>query len=467
VTTHFHHETRAGLRLHRTLVVAGSLWLAAARVGLSAEAVDASNHVREFVEPYLKNKQIPGCAIMVRHNGRIALCAGYGIANLEDKVPVTGKTVFQSGSIGKQFTAMAVMLLVRDGRLALDDKVGKYLDVPQSWSGITVRNLLNHTSGLGDYPESFSLTRDYSEDELLKMVTAQPLNFAPGERSSYSNLGYVTLGTLIHKVSDRSYAEFLRERIFQPLAMTSSRVISEEDIIPHRAAGYRFKDGALKNQGWVAPTVNTTADGSLYLTAEDMAKWEEALETGKLLDHAAFEQMWQPTKLKDGGTAPYGFGWGVTQTKSGTRLLEHGGAWQGFAAYLGRYVDDRLTVVVFCNRAGAPARYLAQQIAGFYVPSLKPAEHLPLQLDPKILESYIGDYRMADRFTIRVSAVDDHLETTWLGERVVMRPESESAFYESDSDRIFRFVKDNRGNVTELIISVPEELTLRRLPNGR
>ena len=453
--------------MHRTLIVAGSLWLAAARFGLSAETVDASNRVREFVEPYLKNKQIPGCAIMVRYNGKIALCAGYGIANLEDKVPVTAKTVFQSGSIGKQFTATAVMLLVRDGKLTLDDKVGKYLDVPQSWSGITVRNLLNHTSGLGDYPESFSLTRDYSEDELLKMVTAQPLNFAPGERWSYSNLGYVTLGILIHKVSGRSYAEFLRERIFQPLAMTSSRVISEEDIIPHRAAGYRFKDGALKNQGWVAPSVNTTADGSLYLTAEDMGKWEEALEAENLLDHAAFEQMWQPTKLKDGGTAPYGFGWGVTQTKSGARLLEHGGAWQGFAAYIGRYIDDELTVVVFCNRAGAPARYIAQQIAGFYVPALKPAEHLPLQLDPKILESYAGDYRMGDRFTIRVNAVGDHLETTWLGERIVMRPESESAFYEPDSDRTFRFVKDNRGNVTELIISVPEELTLRRLPNRR
>ncbi len=196
------------------LIVAGSLSLAAARVGLGEEAVDASNRVSEFVEPYLKNKQIPGCAIMVRYNGKIALCAGYGIANLEDKVPVTAKTVFQSGSIGKQFTAAAVMLLVRDGKLSLDDKVGKYLDVPQSWSGITVRNLLNHTSGLGDYPESFSLTRDYSEDELLKMVTSQSLDFAPGERWSYSNLGYVTLGILIHRVSGRSYSEFLRDTDF-------------------------------------------------------------------------------------------------------------------------------------------------------------------------------------------------------------------------------------------------------------
>ena len=146
--------------MHRTLIVAGSLWLAAAPFGLSAEAVDASNRVREFVESYLKNKQISVCAIMVGYNGKITLCVGCGIPNLEDKVPVTTKAIFQSGSIGKQFTATAVMLLVREGKLALDDKVGKYLGLPPSWSGITVRNLFNHISGLGDYLESFSLTRD-------------------------------------------------------------------------------------------------------------------------------------------------------------------------------------------------------------------------------------------------------------------------------------------------------------------
>ena len=187
---------------------------------------------------------------MVRYNGKIALCAGYGIANLEDKVLVTAKTVFQSGSIGKQFTATAVMLLVRDGRLALDDKVGKYLDVPQSV--VRHHRAQPPQPHLGAGRSSGKLlvnSRLFRRRAAQDGQTAQPLNFAPGERSSYSNLGYVTLGILIHKVSGRSYAEFLRERIFQPLAMTSSRVISEEDIIPHRAAGYRFKDSALKNQG--------------------------------------------------------------------------------------------------------------------------------------------------------------------------------------------------------------------------
>src|SRR6266542_133287 len=230
-------------------------------VAVIANAADAPDRVREFVEPYLKEKQIPGCAIMVRKDGKTVHCAGYGIANLEHNVPVTTETVFQSGSIGKQFTAMAIMLLVKDGKLALDDAVSKYL---------TVRHVLNHTSGLGDYPETFSLQRDYSEDELLKMVVAQPLSFEPGSKWEYRNLGYVTLGILIHKVSGQSYGDFLKKQIFWPLGMKNSRIISEEQIIPHRAAGYRLKNGALKNQEWVAPSVNTTADGSLYLTAEDI-----------------------------------------------------------------------------------------------------------------------------------------------------------------------------------------------------
>ena len=316
----------------------------------------ATDRAADFVNGYLKKKQIPGCAVMVRHEGKVVLSEGYGMANLEHGVRVTPQTVFQSGSMGKQFTAMAVMMLVEEGKLSLDDPISKHLSVPvKEWSRITVRHLLTHTSGLGDYPEDFSLQEDYTEGEMLKMITAQPLGFAPGEKWNYSNLGYVTLGILIHRVTGEFYGEFLQERIFGPLGMKSTRIINEADIIPNRAAGYVLKDGVLKNQEWVSPSVNTTADGSLYFTAEDIAKWDEALEAKKLLSPAGFEQMWTPVKLNNGSTAPYGFGWGIHKTKSGHRCLEHGGAWQGFVTYIARYPDDRLTVVVFCNRAGADA----------------------------------------------------------------------------------------------------------------
>lgn len=424
----------------------------------------AADRVGDLVNAYLKKKQVPGCALMVRHNGKVVLAAGYGIANLEHGLRVTPQTVFQSGSVGKQFTAMAVMLLVEERKLALDEPISKHLAVPASWSGITVRHLLTHTSGLGDYPENFSLQRDYTEDELLKMVATQPLGFAPGEKSSYSNLGYVTLGILIHKVSGEFYGDLLQKRVFAPLGMSHTRVISEADIIPNRAAGYRLKDGTLKNQEWVAPRLNTTADGSLYFTIEDIAKWDEALEKRKILSQASFEQMWRPVRLNDGSAAPYGFGWHIGKTDSGHRLVEHGGAWQGFAAYIGRYPDDRLCVAVLCNRAGARAGYIAKRVAGFYVPTVAPRTHTVVRLNPAVLSSYAGDYRLEDRFTIKVSVVSDRLETTWLGEKISLIPESDTTFFEEDSDRTFRFVKDGDGKVRSLIISVPEELTLHKLP---
>jgi CubicO group peptidase (beta-lactamase class C family) len=422
------------------------------------------DRVNDFVNAYLKRKQIPGCAVMVRRDGNVALLRGYGIANLEHKVRVTPQTVFQSGSMGKQFTAMAVMILIEEKKLDLDDPVSKYLDVPEGWAAIRVRHLLTHTSGLGDYPESFSLQRDYTEEDLLNMIKTQPLGFAPREKWSYSNMGYVTLGILIHKVSGQFWGDYLQQHVFEPLAMKHTGAISEADIISNRAAGYVLKNGELKNQSWVSPSVNDTADGSLYFTVEDLAKWDEALETRKLVSRASYEQMWTPVRLNDGTTARYGFGWRISKNYSGHRLLEHGGAWQGFASYIARYPDDRLSVAVLCNRAGASASYIAKRIAGFYAPALAPRVHTPIKLGPATLSSYAGDYRLEDRFTIKVSVACNRLETKWLGEKIGLIPESETDFFEEDSDRTFRFVKDATGKVTSLIISVPEELVLSRLP---
>jgi CubicO group peptidase (beta-lactamase class C family) len=288
--------------------------------------------------------------------------------------------------VGKQFTATAVMMLVEEGKVGLDDPVQKYLpDAPDSWKNIKIRNLLSHTSGLGEYenrartkPDGpFYLRLDMNEDELYKRITAMPMDFQPGEDWSYRNTNYVLLGILIRKVTGKFYGDFLAERIFKPLGMVATRIISDRDIIPHRAAGYELVKGQLKNQEWVSPTFNSTADGALYFTVLDLEKWDAALYTEKLLKRSSSEQMWTVVKLNNGqpNKANYGFAWGIKQV-NGHKVIEHGGAWQGFTTHIARYVDDKLTIVVLTNLDAGHAQpdKVAHKVAGMYVPALTPVE---------------------------------------------------------------------------------------------
>jgi len=341
-------------------------------LAITVTALAQEERVDEFVKSEMEKQRIPGVAVAIVKSGRIVLAKGYGLANVEHQVPVKPETIFQSGSVGKQFTATAVMMLVEEGKLSLDDPITKYFtEAPASWQNITIRHLLTHTAGTTDYPNDFDFRRDYTEDELLKRAESIPLAFQPGEKWSYSNLGYVLLGILIHKVSGRFYGDVLQERIFRPLGMTTARIISEADIIPNRAAGYRLVKDELKNQEWVAPSLNTTADGALYLSVYDMAKWDAALYTEKLLKRSSLDQMWTRVKLNDGKSENYGFGWAVNKVR-GHRLIEHGGSWQGFKAQISRYVDDKLTVIVFANLSQAVQGRIAHGIAAIYDPELAP-----------------------------------------------------------------------------------------------
>jgi CubicO group peptidase (beta-lactamase class C family) len=273
---------------------------------------------------------------------------------------VTAETMFQSGSVGKQFTSAAVMLQVEDGKLALNDSIAKYFkDAPASWRSITVRHLLTHTSGIPDYAvDAFDYRKDYTEDELVKMAYALKLDFEPGSRWSYSNTGYLLLGALIRKVSGEFYGDVLKKRVFSPLGMKTARVISEEDIVPNRAAGYRLVEGQLKNQEWVAPTLNTTADGALYLNLLDYIAWDRALRAKTLLRPESWAQVYTPVSLNSGKTYPYGFGWNVGES-SGQPWYQHGGSWQGFRTGISRYLGDDLTIVVLTNLAEAtPSRFI-------------------------------------------------------------------------------------------------------------
>jgi CubicO group peptidase (beta-lactamase class C family) len=359
--------------------------------GAASYAADENAKVDAYLRTEMQREHIPGLALGVYRDGKIVKAEGYGIANLEWDVPVKADTIFQSGSVGKQFAATAVMMLVEEGKVGLDDPVQKYFtDAPASWKNIKIRNLLSHTSGLGEYEDGprtkpdgpFYLRLDMSEDEMYKRIAAMPMDFQPGEDWSYRNTNYVLLGILIHKVTGKFYGDYLQERIFKPLGMTSTRIISERDIIPHRAAGYELADGQPKNQEWVSPSFNSTADGTLYFTVLDLEKWDAALYTEKLLKRSSLDQMWTVMKLNNGqpNKANYGFAWDINAV-NGHKVIEHGGAWQGFTCDISRYVDDKLTIVVLTNldaRHSRPGK-IAHTVAGFYVPALTPAEVKPIE----------------------------------------------------------------------------------------
>jgi CubicO group peptidase (beta-lactamase class C family) len=348
--------------------IAASLLLAS--LAVHAQSPDP---VDTYVNAEMQKRKIPGLALLVIRDGKVVKAQGYGLSNVELEVPVKPETIFQSGSMGKQFTATAVMMLVEEGKLSLDDRLTKFFpDGPSAWKNVTIRHLLSHTGGFTDYPEKFDFRRDYTEEELLKIVEALPLAFPPGSQWAYSNLGYLTLGIVIHRVSGEFYGDFLHDRIFQPLGM-GTRIISEADIVPNRASGYRLAKGELKNQEWVSPTLNTTADGALYFNILDLAKWDAALYTERVLKQRSLEQMWTPVKLNDGkpNSDHYGFGWFIKDV-AGHRVIEHAGAWQGFTTNISRYVNDKLTIVVLTNLEGGGPADITHHIAGIYVPALTP-----------------------------------------------------------------------------------------------
>jgi CubicO group peptidase (beta-lactamase class C family) len=342
-----------------------------------AVAQDISSKVDDYIASEMKAEHIPGLSLAVVKNGTIVKLKGYGFANLEHMVPVHPDTIFQSGSVGKQFTAAGVLMLVEQGKVGLDDPIGKYFEnAPAAWKDIKVRNLLSHTSGIPDYESAHSLDlrKDYTEDELLKFAERLPLDFAPGTKWRYSNTGYVLLGILIHKVTGQFYGDFLREHIWLPLGMDSTRIISESDIVPNRADGYRNVKGEWKHQEWVAPMLNTTADGSLYLTAIDMVKWDAALRARKLLKPESYDVWWTPMKLSDGSLSHYGFGW-FLESAGSEKLIEHTGQWQGFMSQISRYVDEDLTVIVFANLDVADTKKIAHAVAEIYgAPAVKEAK---------------------------------------------------------------------------------------------
>jgi CubicO group peptidase (beta-lactamase class C family) len=340
-------------------------------------AAGVADQIDSYIQARMQKGNIPGISVAIVKNGTIVRTGVYGFANVELKAPVTAETVYEIGSITKSFTAVAVMMLMEDGKIGLDEKIGSYLSgLPEAWRVVTVKQLLNHTSGIRDYVENMDVAlRDVRQPrDAIEAVASAPLDFSPGTSARYSSTNYVLLGLLIETVAAKSYSDFLSERVLKPIGMTHTRLNDPQAVIPNRAQGYDWKDGRLRNR----PAITAAAafsSGSLVSTAEDLARFDAALYTGQLLKPDTREQMWTPLKIADGsspgllGFPAYGLGWGLSE-HDGRRSVWHGGQTLGFRSAFTRFPDDRLTVIVLANLSSANADGLAFSLAGMMNPSL-------------------------------------------------------------------------------------------------
>jgi len=342
---------------------------------LISHAQARADAVDDYVNAEIQKRNIPGLSLAVVRDAKVVKAAAYGKANVELDVPVTTDTVFQIQSITKTFTSAAILSLVEEGRIALNDPISKYLDgTPDTWKEITIRHLLSHTSGIKDFinEPTASIRLDASEEEVLKATAPRPLNFQPGDKYAYSNTNYHLLAMVIRKLTGKYYGDFLQERIFKPLGMTSTRIQDLSAIIPHRASGYGWSGGKLRNGEYVAQSILSYGGGGVLSTAPDMARWAIALESEKILKRATFDEAWTPAKFNNGNLSGYGLGWGVDRV-NGHRFVSHsGGHITGFTSNLIFYRDDHLAVIVLTNAGHANPGAIAQHVAGLYIPELKP-----------------------------------------------------------------------------------------------
>jgi D-alanyl-D-alanine carboxypeptidase len=357
-----------------------SLTLVATTANAFAQVNEASfKKLDALFSEQVSKKKSPSYSVAVVQHGKVVYAKGFGMANLEDDVAATPSTVYRIGSITKQFTATMIMQLVKEGKLRVDDPFENILpEMPKAWAKVTVKNLLNHTSGIKSYTEIPDLfagdaMKPTNPAGIIKTVESSPMDFEPGAKWHYNNTGYELLGMIIEKLDKRPYADSLKARILTPLGMDHTYFTSESKVVPHRAQGYSwekitFEHAHYLNMDW------PYAAGSIESTVLDLAKWDAALYGEGVLPHAMLEQMWAPTNLTNGTTQKYGFGWQV-DTMNGSPIVMHGGGIHGFTTFIRRSPTVGITVIVLTNSDGASnPEGLATEAMGIVEPSLKKPE---------------------------------------------------------------------------------------------
>lgn len=397
----------------------------------------------------------PGAAVLVKKEGKVLFRKGYGLADMELGVPVDPDMVFRLGSITKQFTAVAILMLAEQGKLSLQDDITKFIpDYPTQGKTITVENLLTHTSGIKSYtdlPEWLPLWRkDMSVNEIIDLFKNQPLEFTPGERWKYSNSGYILLGAIIENVSGETYETFLQKNIFEPLGMKHSYYGSFSRIIPRRIPGYSKGKTGFENAPFLSMT-QPYAAGSLLSSVDDLAIWSEALLAGKLIKREILERAFTSCKLKDGADSRYGYGWSISKYE-GHRLIEHGGGIMGFTTHIILMPEQKIFVALLTNSniEGRVPEPFAFRIAALTLG--KPyKEPVAITLKEKEIIPIVGVYVNAQNEERYISREGNRIFSLRAGgSKYEIFPSSPTEFFFKDSFARIEFTKNKKGEVTGL-----------------
>jgi CubicO group peptidase (beta-lactamase class C family) len=426
-------------------------------VSCSGAAVEApeSEALDRLLSAVFKPDQ-PGAAVLVSRKGEVLLRKGYGMSDLEMQIPIEPDMVFRLGSVTKQFTSVAVLMLEEDGRLSVKDPITRFLpDYPTAGHNITVEHLLTHTSGIRSYtsmPGWRPLWRkDFTVTELVDFFKNEPMDFAPDQKWLYNNSGYILLGAIIEKASGLRYEEFIGTRILEPLGMKHSYYDNPERIIPRRARGYQRIPNGFLNAPYLSMT-QPYAAGSLASSVDDLLVWHKALRDHKLLKKESLAKAQRPYVLSDGSSTGYGYGWMIGNLQ-GRPTVEHGGGIHGFATYALALPEDDVYVAVLTNGSAGPdvsPERLSMQMAAIAIGSpLK--EPVPITMTAGQLERYVGVYRINDKEERAVTREGMKLFSTRTGgPKTALLPLSEDEFAIANSLNRFFFFPDESGRIARM-----------------
>jgi len=412
---------------------------------------DFKNKVDQYITAYVNMNQFSG-SVLIAQNGRILISKGYGMANYEHEVPNNSQTKFRIGSLTKQFTAMAIMMLEEQELLSINDYLKEYMPDYPNGDKIKIKHLLTHTSGIPDHTElpGFNKERRVYQYDVVKTIEAfknKPLEFTPGEKFNYSNSGYILLGCIIETVTQMSYEDFVVKHIFKSLNMAHSGYESYREIIKHQANGYSIKNKEIIKAEYRIIS-NAHASGALYSTVEDLYLWDRALYTEKLIKKSSLQKMFTPFKDQ------YGYGWGIVKLFN-RRMVGHNGETEGFRLNISRFIDDDACIIILSNFEQTPVGKISADLAAilFGEPYTIPKAKQTIKVNPKILNDYVGEYEVSPKFSFTITKENNQLFCQPTGQdKLEIYPESETTFFLKKIDAQISFIREENGDVKKLIL---------------